>query len=160
MIEMNEKLYVCGFCFSADRERVVLIKRKQPSWCGGYINGVGGKVEDAERVSQQHEMAMAREFKEETGLEVPSTEWKLFTVMYGTGYVVYFYKAFLPGHVLSKHFESFDMGLFETDEGFTTLTLYNRILKCKELVPNLKWLMPMALDDSIFYNALKLCEGY
>ena len=35
--------YACGFLFSQDRTRVVLIRKRRPAWQAGKLNGVGGK---------------------------------------------------------------------------------------------------------------------
>lgn len=62
------QLFVCGFCFDEERERVVLIEKSQPAWQAGRLNGVGGKVEPGESVSA----AMTREFEEEAGVRLPA----------------------------------------------------------------------------------------
>ena len=58
--------YVCGFFFSPDRGRVLLIRKRRPAWQVGRLNGVGGKIEPGESPAQ----AMCREFREEAGLDV------------------------------------------------------------------------------------------
>lgn len=65
--------YVCGFMFSPTLTQVVLIEKKKPSWQKGLLNGVGGKVEPREEPSY----AMAREFKEETGVVTHPQHWSL-----------------------------------------------------------------------------------
>lgn len=62
------QLFVCGFCFDQERDRVVLIQKAQPDWQAGRLNGVGGKVESGESVAQ----AMTREFEEEAGVRLPA----------------------------------------------------------------------------------------
>ncbi len=62
---------VCGFVFSDDYVRVVLVHKKRPRWQAGRWNGVGGHVQEGESVRE----AMVREFEEETGVEVPLEEW-------------------------------------------------------------------------------------
>ena len=37
--------YVCGFLFSPDRKKVLLIRKRRPAWQAGKLNGVGGKVD-------------------------------------------------------------------------------------------------------------------
>jgi len=59
--------YVLGFFFSPDLSQVVLIQKNRPAEQLGKLNGVGGRVEENELPHS----AMAREFKEEAGLEVP-----------------------------------------------------------------------------------------
>src|SRR5215208_5596620 len=58
--------YACGFLFSPDRQRVLLIRKRRPAWQAGKLNGVGGKIERDESPAE----AMRREFREEAGLDV------------------------------------------------------------------------------------------
>ncbi len=57
--------------FSADFQKVALIRRTKPSWQAGKLNGVGGKVE----ITEMCDAAMVREFKEETGYETEINDW-------------------------------------------------------------------------------------
>ncbi len=70
--------YVVGFAFDDD-ENVALVRKKRPEWQKGYLNGVGGKIEEGE----SSRAAMVREFEEETGLGVPEHEWEQFVAMQG-----------------------------------------------------------------------------
>lgn len=67
------KTYVLGFAFEPNRNEVLLIEKTKPEWQAGFLNGIGGKVEDEE--SYTH--AMTREFKEETGISTNEDEWSL-----------------------------------------------------------------------------------
>lgn len=71
------KHYVLAFMFSLDRKRVALIEKNRPEWQAGKINGIGGKVEQAEWAQD----ALAREFKEETGVETHGNHWEYFAQM-------------------------------------------------------------------------------
>jgi len=68
------KRYVCGFLFHyGDNNRaipaqVLLIKKSRPDWQKYYLNGIGGLINSDET---PHE-AMRREFREETGLDIPN----------------------------------------------------------------------------------------
>jgi 8-oxo-dGTP diphosphatase len=61
--------YVCGFLFSPDGKKVVLIKKNRPENQAGKLNGIGGKIEPGETPEQ----AMIREFNEEAGIYID--EW-------------------------------------------------------------------------------------
>ncbi len=69
------KKYCLGFAFNSDHSRVVLIRKRRPLWQAGKLNGVGGHVEPGEPEIN----AMAREFREETG--VHATGWHRFGSM-------------------------------------------------------------------------------
>jgi 8-oxo-dGTP diphosphatase len=77
-----EVLYTVGFVFDATG-RVLLIKKNggMPHLKGKW-NGLGGKVEAAERLEE----AMTRELKEEAGLYVPPKAWRrVAPVQFGPG---------------------------------------------------------------------------
>ncbi len=59
------KNYVLGFVFSPDLSEVYLIRKNRPEWQAGFLNGIGGKVEEGEA----EEQAMAREAWEESGYD-------------------------------------------------------------------------------------------
>jgi 8-oxo-dGTP diphosphatase len=63
--------YVLGFRFDREREWVVLIEKKKPARQYGFLNGVGGKIEENEEPIE----AMVREFEEETGVTTSEKEW-------------------------------------------------------------------------------------
>lgn len=137
------RLYVVGFLFNSDRSEVVLIRKNRPDWQAGKLNGIGGKIEDGEGPNT----AMMREFLEETGHEVML--WNEFATLssidlHGAGaYRVHFFRAF------SKHRDLFGIVKTTTDEE-VVLIGPEEVAYCSP-VPNLNWLVPMALtmdDDS------------
>lgn len=69
------KKYVLGFMFNEKFGQVVLIRKNRPEWQAGLLNGVGGHVEINDKTTQ---MAMAREFIEETGLATAYFQWNKF----------------------------------------------------------------------------------
>lgn len=90
--------YVCGFMFSNDYKRVLLIKKKRPDWQAGKWNGIGGHIErgcgQSECGCLEHPtVAMAREFKEETGVETIAPEWRRFATFVSDQATVYFLMA-------------------------------------------------------------------
>src|SRR5271167_3288640 len=66
----GRKEYVVGFLIDPTLSKVVLIRKVNPEWQRGLLNGVGGKVEPGEDATT----AMHREFEEEAG--VAGLEWK------------------------------------------------------------------------------------
>lgn len=129
--------YVCGFFFSLDRSRVLLIQKNRPAWQAGKFNGVGGKIEIAEKPAD----AMRREFLEEAGLDVKT--WEEVVILIGadnggsgSAWTGHFFRAF--GDI--------DSAVARTDEPLSIFPV--RALPPKH-IDNLKWLVPLLLDDDL-----------
>ena len=132
--------YVCGFLFSPDRSRVLLIRKRRPAWQAGKLNGVGGKVEPGEAV----DAAMRREFREEAGLEVAG--WRRGVVLIGPDWRGHFYRAF--GDV--------DEARAMTDE---PLERHDAAALPPDVIPNLKWIVPLLLDDDVAAHRYGVAVG-
>lgn len=121
--------YVVGFLFSLDRKNVLLIRKQKPDWQRGLLNGVGGKIERKE--NPYH--AMVREFEEETGRL--HCGWSHFVTLTGKDWEVFFWKGkgdlSLCKSVTEEHLEVLPVDCI------------------KDVIPNLKWLIPAALDDTV-----------
>lgn len=127
--------YVVGFLFSEDRESVCLIRKNKPEWQRGLLNGIGGLIEADE---EAHE-AMIREFAEETG--VTHHEWSPFATLENEEVLVHFYKAFST-KVIEKVYSP-------TEEKVKIVPV--ELLDIQPTIPNLQWLIPMALDDKTIH---------
>jgi 8-oxo-dGTP pyrophosphatase MutT (NUDIX family) len=101
----------------------------------GMLNGVGGHLEGRETPRQ----AMAREFEEETAIHIPLSRWMEIVQMRGRAWEVTFFRAFLSRHDI--HFMT-----SMTDERVSLISCENE--NELNMVPNLSWLIPLALDDS------------
>ena len=128
------QFYVNGFAFSKDYKKVILMKKEKPEWQKGFLNGIGGKVEKSD---SSFKNAMAREFKEETGVYTLPDSWNLFCSIRGKD----FYLEFFSSQLSDKNFE-----LAKTIE----LEIIKKI-PIKEVftyptVNNLSWLIPLALN--------------
>lgn len=64
--------YVLGFAFD-QYDAVALIRKARPDWQKGRWNGIGGKREPGE----DGPTAMAREFREETGMITHPGQWRV-----------------------------------------------------------------------------------
>lgn len=125
-----ELSYVVGFMFSPDLAEVALIQKRRPAWQCGKLNGIGGHVEPADKDSFG---AMAREFTEETGAESPA--WTHFATMREEeSFLVDFFFAVGDLAALST----------VTDEPVVVVPVAD--LQKHEVVENLPWLIPLALD--------------
>ncbi len=121
--------YVAGFMFSEDKKKVALIEKNRPQWQKGKKNGIGGHVETNEMPYD----AMVREFEEETG--VRHTDWNHFCTLQGPWGKVHFYKT---TGILSR---------LKTMTDETVCRVKARFLHGSNVVPNLRWLIPLALSE-------------
>lgn len=126
---MAKQLYVAGLFIDLDYKKIALIRKNRPEWQKGKLNAIGGKIERAETPCK----AMAREFKEETG--VVHDVWREFCILKNPKFIVYFFIGY------GKFKSIKDM----TDEKIEIIELKD-IPQRIDLIPNLKWLIPLALD--------------
>lgn len=121
---------VCGFCFTDDGKRVVLIQKAKPTWQKGLLNGVGGKQE----LNETPQQAMAREFMEECGVQTFMSEWRHFARLINREVEIDFFTMFssaIAMGVTTQEVEPVD--LFSAD-------------RLAGVVGNLNYLIPLALN--------------
>jgi len=83
---MKNKIdYVLGFAFNSDISQILLIRKNRPDWQKGKYNGVGGKILDSEK-GKTSNVAMVREFEEETGLRTRLSQWTICANLWGNGH--------------------------------------------------------------------------
>jgi len=125
--------YVVGFLIQKDKSYVALIEKARPVWQKGRFNGVGGHIEKGEIPLD----AMRREFKEETDLVVRN--WRHFATLkhYSRGGLIYFFVA------LS---DDIYKAITVTDE---PIRIFHVDSLPEKVMPNLRWLIPMALDKKL-----------
>jgi 8-oxo-dGTP diphosphatase len=132
------KRYVVGLLFDDDRH-VLLIKKTHPEWQEGKLNGIGGRVRDDEMPFE----AMVREFKEECGLVI--TDWHCVSTLHGVdanedNWKVFFYAASCSYNAMLNAEQL-------TDEMPCIAALEMFYEDSDEYVPNLYWIVPMALQS-------------
>ncbi len=138
------KKYVVGFAF-VGRE-VLVIRKQRPEWQRGKLNGIGGHIEPTD-ASPVH--AMVREFEEETGCRTHPSEWTHFATLEGNdsdparrhtesgAFVVFFFRMDLP-------IELVHLITSPTDERVEWTSLHAATMWQTPVVPNLRWLIPLA----------------
>lgn len=120
--------YVLGFVFSRDQSKVWLMRKRRPKWQAGRINGIGGHIEPKESVAD----AMRRECREETGVDIPVAAWTYYAAMSFADSTIFCFRAHSDEEPKSK-----------TDEEVYVISV--RHLP-PDVIPNLHWLIPMALN--------------
>ena len=129
--------YACGFLFSTDRHRLLLIRKRRPVWQAGHLNGVGGKLEHGETPID----AMKREFREEASLDI--ADWQPCLTLTGPDWRGHFFRAF--GDI--------DSARALTDE---PLEVHLAMQLPPDVIPNLKWMVPLLLDDEAISHLYRI----
>jgi 8-oxo-dGTP diphosphatase len=135
--------YVVGFAFSENEKYVILIRKQRPEWQKGSLNGPGGHIEDGEGMYG----AMAREFKEEVGIDTLPLEWVHKVTVEGKGWRVYFLTIMLSDN-------KFASAKTMTDEMISIVPV-GELFKYT-MISNLRWLIPYCLykpdlDEKVSY---------
>lgn len=113
------KRYVLGFYFDeASDNAVLLIRKEKPDWQKGLLNGLGGSIEDGETT----QAAMAREFQEEAGVKISSSEWE---------------------HVITLNTKCWELNVLRARGNLGSFNLW-----CDEGTLNLYWGIPDDLEMS------------
>lgn len=134
---MSRTHYVLGFAFTEDLSDVLLIEKARPAWQAGKLNGIGGHVEKQEAPCD----AMQREFCEETGLSTLKSDWSWFATMQGSDWVVACYFGTFPRRFLGDARKT-------TDEQ-PHMILLDSVSDDTLILPNVKWLLPMARQHAL-----------
>jgi ADP-ribose pyrophosphatase YjhB (NUDIX family) len=136
--------YVAGLMFTKDQRRVALIEKRKPAWQAGLWNAIGGKIEAGETARE----AMIREFEEEAG--VIYRNWELVAVLCGPDFVVHFFAAFSDVALNVRTMETETVCLRACRDGM--------VEDC-ELMPNLRVIIPIALDDTGIVKPVSLYDA-
>lgn len=133
------KKYVAGFLFDNDRKNVILIRKNRPEYQAGKLNAVGGKFELTDKTIF---LSIEREYAEEAGAKVVG--WDNFCVLRNQilDYEVYFFRAF--------NTKAFNESKTMESETIMQVGVTDAICRTDSM-PNLCWLIPMALDSSVRY---------
>jgi 8-oxo-dGTP diphosphatase len=132
--QQRQRKYVVGLAH--DGSKMAFIKKNRPAWQAGLLNGIGGKVEELETFDG----AMDREFREETGWQLPIAWRPLLTMTYPGQAVIAFYTALVGPEVLN--------GLCTaTDEPVEVHSIEYPSLYPHLFIRNLHWIVPLALHE-------------
>ena len=128
---MPHFVYVLALLFSPDRRHVVLMRKSRPAWQAGRVNALGGKLAPGESPLD----AARREVHEEAGVDVSS--WEEFLVWDDPVYRMHAVWAFDDAAHRARTAE--DQEVFLADVAALPA----------ELIDNLRWLVPLALDRDV-----------
>lgn len=131
---MDYKHWVVGFLFK-NRTEIALMLKTHPEFQKGKLNGIGGRIEDGESAIE----AMRREFAEEAGVDVP--EWREFALLKEKIGDVTFFVA--HGDYAIKSMTEEQVGWYSVDT-----------LRDHPVMPDLLWLVPLALNDYCKYATI------
>lgn len=128
--------YTLGFCFR-DGKVLLIKKNRGPEYVVGKMNGIGGKIEHQETLLD----GMIREFHEETSVLIE--DWHLYSTLNGTHadgtrFSIFCFFNYADG----QPFQVTDDGTGETLHWVQVGNLDDY-----PVVPNLKWLIPLAVDS-------------
>ncbi len=124
--------YVAGFLFNKDLTKVLLIEKLKPEWQAGKLNGIGGKIEPGEAVEE----AMAREFKEETGIAFG--QWRAFCRLHDEReWRVWFFTGITVDLSIARQMEAERPVVVDVND------------LPDNIIPNLRWLIHMAADNGV-----------
>lgn len=123
--------------FTPERNQVLLIQKDRPDWQVGKYNGIGGKIELGELPLH----AMLREFEEEVGICTLTSHWEHFATTEGENCRVHCFRAF-----------SDKVHDYQQMESEVPQLLYVPLLNEYPTVPNVQWLVPMALSTNELFT--------
>ena len=124
-------IYVLALLFTADRRRLVLVHKTRPAWQAGRVNALGGKLAPGESPAD----GARREVLEEAGVRVD--DWEEFLVWDDPVYRMHALRAFDDAALEARTAEDQEVFLAAVDS------------LPPNLVDNLRWLVPLALDRDV-----------
>ena len=130
---MPRLVYVLALLFTPDRGRVVLMRKTRPAWQAGRVNAPGGKLAPGESAAEGAE----REVREEAGVDVPASAWEELLVWEDPEYRLHVVRAVHEGALGARTAEDQEVFLAAVDA------------LPRELIDNLRWLVPLALDADV-----------
>lgn len=137
---MRKTRYVVGFIVNEARDTVLLIRKNRPEWQAGLLNGIGGKIERGELEIN----AMMREAKEEAGVDAAA--WRHFAMLHNRQCSVHCFVAIGDAPFVKAETRG--------DEPIVRMPL--RSLRTCDVIPNLRWLLPMALDEDTLFATVEI----
>lgn len=113
-------------------------------WQRNALNGIGGKIESADQTPHD---AMVREFQEETGYKTKPEDWNLYSILRNSQFT------------LNVFTTTCDLKQLRTVTDEQVEIHQVGLVPDSELIPNLLWLIPLALDSKVQIAHITEKEG-
>ena len=146
--------YVVGFMFTEELRRVLLIRKKRPTWMAGKLNGVGGHIEPGE--TPEH--AMVREFREETGSPTLEQDWTKVLNVVGNGYWLHIFRQEALALPSTAFKEEGPLAEQEQLEIHAVDHVAN-LARMNETVDGISWMLPLCADLEITQLPITIYYG-
>lgn len=138
--------YCVGFIFNRHLDKILLVKknprdlpdRALANFMMGKLNAIGGKLEGNESAKD----GMIRECKEETGLDI--IDWNHFCTLNTRGGNIFFFYSVTDDISNYKQLEHEELRIYSLY--FDAEDRLNLFYQDHNRMPNLDWLIPMALN--------------
>lgn len=140
------KRYVLGFAFDKQLN-VILVRKNKPDWQAGFLNGVGGQIEERDKFPID---AMVREFEEETFLLTHRDNWKFICKMQSPKFEVYTYSMFS----IHDNYKPYHLQKTDTNEHLEIIHVSE--LTQHPTISNIPWLIGMCFDHQMPLNTYYL----
>lgn len=125
--------YTLGFL--RYKNHVLLIRKNKPDWQRGFLNGLGGRIEDSETIEE----SFIREVQEEAGIQLDFNEIERAGTLRGPEWFVYLFRG--------ETIKIYD-AITNSTEGRVLIKSISELDAWKtEALPNLGWIIPC-----IFYK--------
>lgn len=138
--------YVVGFIFNVPQDKVLMIRKINPQWQRGLLNGIGGKVDPEDyNFPDPFHNAMVRECNEEAGLNI---DFNYFLTIQNENFKIKFYKSIIPDCLIKDVVQKTEEEL----EWINVEDIYNRT----DLMDNIVMLVSMCLNNTFLYGNIKV----
>jgi len=131
---------VVGFVFDANFRNVLLVYKQSPDWQRGFYNGIGGK----KKTEESFDEAMSRETFEEADLQLPADQWTHFLTLFTGGK-----PGTAPSVEVRFYFIAVEHCVITSARAKTAepvIIIPRRSLQDYKTVPNLQWMIPLAVN--------------
>ena len=159
--KVNRK-YTVGFIFNPGLDHVILLRKTHQKWQRNRLNGIGGAVEEKDKTTGYasidfitYRNCMIREAAEETGMGMHN--WVPVCLLHSYDAEIQFYATVIDYEryleILAK--KANDVGELFVDVSLKDLNSWDEY----EMIPNLRWLIPLSKSQFIDHHTASYYSG-